>query len=248
MSPEKRESNQRARFQWYFIGASGALIALFTGYKWGAYAHRAQISEIATLQKTTDNLNQENNRLTRQLNVLGVELEVQRLAAQNAQDTIIEGLARENQLQEQLAFYQKVMAPELDQQGFVIDAFEVQATQSINTFRFELVLMQQDKIKHTLKGNISVTVHGAQNGSPEALPLLTLMPENTDPLTFGFKYFQVLHGQFTLPEGFVPERIQVNSEVFQFKKKRGDLEKVFEWNLQSAPVAERAGVSGEDNT
>ena len=47
-----------------------------------------------------------------------------------------------------------------------------------------------------------------------------------------------MEGEFILPEGFVPERIQVQAEVFQFRRKRGDLERTFDWQLDEMPITE----------
>jgi hypothetical protein len=42
----------------------------------------------------------------------------------------------------------------------------------------------------------------------------------------------VIEGQFELPADFQAETIQVSSEVYQFKRKRGDLEVTFDWILK----------------
>jgi hypothetical protein len=170
--------------------------------------------------------------LTKNLNILGVELEVQRLASQKAQTTIEEGMLEQAKLREELAFYQKVMAPELKQDGFVIEAFNVAKALSDNTYTFDLVLMQQDRIKTNIKGNVDDTLRGSQSGQVKELRLLDLMPQGSKPLVFSFKYFQVIEGQFELPADFQAETIQVSSEVYQFKRKRGDLEVTFDWILK----------------
>lgn len=214
------------------------VVVAFGGYRFGFTSRASYVQEMAMLKQTVANLNEENHKLTQQLNILRVELEVAQQAAKRSQGTITDGLKRERQLQEQLAFYQKVMAPELQQQGFVIDAFNVTQTLSDDRFRFELVLMQLDKIKHTIKGNIQVTLHGTVDGQPQQLALQPLMPEGTEPLVFSFKYFQVIEGEFVLPPGFTPERVDVASEVFQFRKKRGELTRSFVWQAQMTGTTE----------
>ena len=51
-------------------------------------------------------------------------------------------------------------------------------------------VLQQDKIKTVIKGNVDVIIRGSQAGQPAELRLLDLMPQGTKPLSFGFKYFQ----------------------------------------------------------
>jgi hypothetical protein len=114
----------------------------------------------------------------------------------------------------------------------VIEAFNVAKALSDNTYTFDLVLMQQDRIKTNIKGNVDVTLRGSQSGQVKELRLLDLMPQGSKPLVFSFKYFQVIEGQFELPADFQAETIQVSSEVYQFKRKRGDLEVTFDWILK----------------
>lgn len=219
-------------FKLYFLSTSALAIALYLGYILGNNVSEIQQKEINMLNQTVDNINNENNELTKKLNILGVELEVQKLASQQSQITIQEGMQREVGYREELAFYQKVMAPELKQDGFLIDAFNVSKALSENSYNFDLVLMQQDKIKTVIKGNVDVIIRGSQAGQPAELRLLDLMPQGTKPLSFGFKYFQVIEGQFALPERFQPESVHISSEVYQFKRKRGELSVSFDWQLQ----------------
>jgi hypothetical protein len=219
-------------FKIYLISLVALGIAVYLGYMLGNNLSQAQQAEIDTLNQTVENINIENNKLTKNLNILGVELEVQRLASQQAQSTIEEGMVEQARLREELAFYQKVMAPELKQDGFVIEAFNVAKALSDNTYTFDLVLMQQDKIKTNIKGNVDVTIRGSQSGQVKELRLLDLMPQGSKPLVFSFRYFQVIEGQFELPLGFAAESILVRSEVYQFKRKRGDLEVNFDWVLK----------------
>ncbi|GAB5381463.1 MAG: hypothetical protein Alis3KO_34170 [Aliiglaciecola sp.] len=225
-------------FKFYSLLILILAIASYSAFKYGNQHYAKQQNEIEMLQHTMSNLDAENQRLTQRLNVLGVELEVQRLAALNLQNSISEGLQRETQLQQEISFYQRVMAPELKQEGFVIEAFDIAPSVSERGFRYELVLMQQDKIKNVVKGTIEVTLIGSEQGKPKRYALPSLVEAESDPLTFSFKYFQVINGEFILPEGFAPEKIQVKAEVFQFRRKRGDLERTFDWQIEQMPIIE----------
>ena len=236
MTPEQLKKHYGA-FKFYALCLVVLGTASYLGFTFGNHQFEVQQKEISKLSKSIDSLSEENNKLTRNLNILGVELEVQRLANQQAQKDIEQGMAREAQLREQLSFYQKVMAPELKDQGFVIDAVEIETTLSANFYRFNLVLMQQSKTKAVVKGNLDVRISGSEQGQPKELRLLDLMEEGTEPLTFSFKYFQVIDGGFMLPENFEPEKITVHAEIFQFRKKRGDLSTSFEWRIGTREMA-----------
>ena len=226
------EIKQRfSAFQFYAVCILAVGLSVYLGVNLGNEQQAQHQQDIATLKQTLANLNQENNRLTKDLNVLGVELEVQRLAAQKAQQTIQQGMDREAELRQELNFYQKVMAPELKQESFVIDAFNIEPTLSEHFYRFDLVLMQQAKVKNVVKGNVDVVIKGSDQGKPKELRLLDLMEEGTTPLAFSFKYFQVLQGQFQLPATFQAEKVEIRTEIYQFRKKRGDLARTFDWQV-----------------
>jgi hypothetical protein len=48
-------------------------------------------------------------------------------------------------------------------------------------------------------------------------------------LIFSFKYLQAMAREFRLPEGFQPEQVSVHVDIFQFKRKEGQLTTVFDW-------------------
>jgi hypothetical protein len=192
--------------------------------------HDKQKWQISKHQQSIQNLKLENEQLTKNLNILGVELEVAILAQQRHFSGIEQALKRENTLRKDLAFYQQVMAPELNEQGFLIDGFYVEPALSADTYRYELALMQQKKTKRTLKGNVKVLLIGSENGKAKEYTLSSLLGQkNKKSLSFSFKYFQVLRGEITLPSGFQPEKVSVHATIFQFKRKKGELISVFDW-------------------
>jgi hypothetical protein len=203
---------------------------LYAGFFWGNANYELQQSTLSTHQKSIQNLKLENEQLTKNLNILGVELEVARLAQQQHFVEIGKYIDTQKELRTQLAFYQQVMAPELNEQGFLIDGFNLEPALSDNSFRFELVLMQQNKTKNIIKGNLKVTLIGSEAGKAKQYTIDSLLSDQEQKkLTFGFKYFQVIEGEIKLPEGFQPEQVSVHADIFQFKRKKGELTTLFEW-------------------
>lgn len=209
-----------------------AIIAasVYTGFFWGNAHYTQQQMLVSTHEKSIQNLKRENEKLTKNLNVLGVELEVARLTQQQHFVEIGKSIDVEKDLRTQLAFYQQVMAPELNEQGFLIEGFNLESALSDNSYRFELVLMQQNVTKNTLKGNLKVTLIGSENGQAKQYTIDSLLSDQEQKsLTFSFKYFQVIDGEIRLPEGFQPEQVSVHANIFQFKRKKGELTTVFDW-------------------
>ncbi|MEP4890152.1 MAG: DUF6776 family protein [Aliiglaciecola sp.] len=221
-------------FKFYSVLLILFICTAYFAFTYGNTHFESQNAKISTLEHTIENLSLDNQRLNKQLNILGVELEVQRLAVKKSQLTLEQGLAKEAKLKEEIKFYQRVMAPELEQDGFVIEAFEVKKSISERAYWFELVLMQQNKIKNVVKGSIDVTIIGSEDGEPKQYNLSDLVTKESSKLSYSFKYFQTIQGELILPKNFSAEKVLVKTQVFQFKRKRGELEKTFDWNIEKA--------------
>ncbi len=230
MIPDDIRSSWGA-FKFYCFCAVVIAASAYAGFLYGNKHLDEQNAKIAKLEQSVENLSADNERLTRRFNVMNVETEVQLLTSQKSQATIEEGLAREADLKQEIEFYKRIMAPELKEGGFLIEAFDVEKAVSDNAYRFQLVLMQQDKIKSVVKGNLNVELVGSKNGKPVRHQLKKLMSSDVKQLSFSFKYFQTVSGQLILPEDFIPEKVIVKAEVYQFQKKRGDLQREFNWQV-----------------
>ena len=205
---------------------------VYVGFFWGNAHFTQQKMTISTHEKSIQNLKLENEQLTKNLNILGVELEIAKLTQQQHFVEVGKSIDVEKDLRTQLGFYQQVMAPELNEQGFLIDGFNLQSALSDDSFRFELVLMQQNKTKNTLKGNLKVTLIGSEKGKAKQYSIDGLLSDQEQKsLAFGFKYFQVIEGEISLPEGFQPEQVSVHATIYQFRRKKGELTTVFDWEI-----------------
>lgn len=218
-------------FRYYFIILVALALAFYLGHLSAEFAEQQLRQEVVHLKHSRENLTVENNRLTRDLNILGVDLEVARLAAEQNRKQFQQQMEVEQELRQELSFYQKVMAPELEQDGFMIDSFNVEPTGSNGFFRYAMILMQQDKHRTTVKGSLEVTFVGSLDGKPKEIPLSTLMSDSSDELQFSFRYFEVINGELLLPSGFQPELIVVESRLKGKKWGRDFLKRTFDWRL-----------------
>jgi hypothetical protein len=227
--------NKLGAFQFYFLWVTSIVLVLYVGFRWGNQHYVQQQKNLTVQQTSIQNLKTENEKLVKNLNVLGVELEVATLTQKQHFVEMAQSIEREKALRTQVAFYQQVMAPELNEEGFLIDGFNLEPAISDDSYRFELVLMQQNKTKNTLKGTLEVILIGSENGSAKQYAIEPLLSNSEQKsLTFGFKYFQVIQGEIKLPKGFEPEQVSVHAEIFQFKRKKGDLTTVFDWVIANA--------------
>ncbi|TAM11812.1 MAG: hypothetical protein EPN72_08070 [Nevskiaceae bacterium] len=120
-------------------------------------------------------------------------------------------LQKENaNLREQLAFYRGIVTPEQASNGLRVYDFKVSPHGSAGRgYDFELLLVQSEHHSRTVQGTAQVKLSGLQGVVPKDYSLTNLMRPNTAPLSFSFKYFQELSGQFALPAGFRPVRVHV---------------------------------------
>ncbi len=185
------------------------VIALFSGYRMGNYYHGYQVQTLAQQKSRLDTLYQKLVEKSQRINTLEVELEVERMANQRSQKTLKLMEQEHFQVKKELAFYEKVMAPEKQANGLVIDGVNLTKTESPNHYRFQVVLVQQLLRKRYAKGFVELSLTGSLNGKPVNIPLTELSSLNKKDLSFSFQYFQIISGELTLPENFIAEKIEV---------------------------------------
>ncbi|GLX77895.1 hypothetical protein tinsulaeT_12350 [Thalassotalea insulae] len=183
------------------------VISLFSGYRIGNFFHGYQQQTIAQQQQRLENLYATQAEQVRRINTLEVELEVERLASQKSQKLLTEIEQQHFQVKKELAFYEKVMAPEKQADGLVIDNVVISPTTSLDHYRFQVVLVQQRVKKRYAKGYIELSLAGSLNEKPYKLALEKIANIKKEDLNFSFQYFQIIEGEFTLPENFKPEQL-----------------------------------------
>jgi hypothetical protein len=225
-----KELRGQLGFLRYYLAMIFVLACLFyAGHEYADKKNHLLLAKIDVMQSSIDNLTRENQVLNSELNVKKVELEVASIANEQAQLTYKEYMRREAELREQISFYQKVMAPELTQDGFVVESVEVISTASKNNYAISIMMLQRENIKSIIKGALKVKLQGSQNTVPIEYDVKELLDNQQDKMAFSFKYFQVLELRVTLPEGFIPEQIEIKTDVYKFKRKRGSYARTVQW-------------------
>ena len=125
--------------------------------------------------------------------------------------------------QEELGLFRKITGPDRIQ-GLGIHTLEVFALGE-GRWRWRLVLYQGD-FSRVAEGHYDLALHGHAAGEPVRHHLSALVEEEVAQ-TFSFYHFEVLGGEFRLPEAFTAERVEV--QVFPDGGKREDLIESFSW-------------------
>lgn len=221
---------QRLGFVQYYAVILGVLtIAFYLGYVTATWRDDGLNKQVKVMQQSLENLTLENQSLNTRINTMKIELDVALLANQQHQKSLQEAHSQQGMLKEQLGFYQRVMAPELSQQGFVVERIEVLPTTSANNYSVSLILLQHESIKDIVQGELDISVSGSLASTPVSYSLAQLQDEPKTKLEFSFKYFQVLSVAFTIPQGFEPQRFDISTDVYKNKRKMGQYNTSILW-------------------
>jgi len=206
-------------------------LCLYVGYRIGNYFHGYQEQIISKQKQRLDELYELHNESLKRIHTLEVELEVERLANEKAQQTI-KGMEEQHfSVKKELAFYQKVMAPEKQADGLIIDLVKLTPTESPNHFRFDVTLVQQTLKKRFATGYLELIVAGSQNNKRQKVNLSKDKQLTQKQLSFSLKYFQQIDGEFTLPSGFIPESLFVKAVLPKGRwQKHHELNQEFLWS------------------
>lgn len=209
------------------------ILCLFVGYRFGNFYHNFQSATLDKQKIRLEKLYKEQADQVARIHTLEVELAVEQLASQNAQATLKKMSAAHYQVKKELAFYEKVMAPEKGADGLVIDNIKITASQSPDHYNFQIILVQQQLKKRYAKGYVEFTIAGSLENKPSQLKLADISAVTRKDLSFSFKYFQVIEGSFTLPKNFVAEKVQLSAILTQSKwQKYQKLNKTLPWSVE----------------
>ena len=131
---------------------------------------------------------------------------------------------------EDLAFYQRVVAVD-EKEGLRVQDLQVARGADNGAYTLRLVLAQALRNDRRISGTLELELEGRQDGAPASLALTELTPDSLARMDFSFRYFQNLQSELRVPEGFVPERVNVTLNAKG--KKAKPVEQSFAWLLQS---------------
>lgn len=204
---------------------------LYSGYRLGNFYHSYQAQKIQKQSQQLDQLYKKISEQHNAIDMLEVEFNVEYLASEHSK-SFIKKLEQSNiELKTQLAFFEKIMAPENEINGIVLDDFKIIPTSSKQRFRFESMVIQQQKNKRYAKGYIDLVIEGSLNNKSTKLALSDISSFTEKELSFSFRYFQQITGEFIFPENFIPEQILVRVVLPKGKwQKFNQLNKNYTWS------------------
>lgn len=137
----------------------------------------------------------------------------------------------QQKIQEQrdaIEFYRGIMSPADGGRGLRVQALRLSKGGDDREYKVRLVLVQVMQHDRAVKGDVGFSLEGDQNGVATSYSLDQLVPADEDSAwPFSFRYFQAFDRNLVLPDGFVPERINV--EVRSRTKSISNIEQSFAW-------------------
>ena len=207
-------------------------LCLFTGYRLGNYYHNFQVATLEQQKQRLEELYQQQEESIARIHGLEVELTVEQLANKQSQVLLKSAAEKNVEVKKQLAFYEKVMAPEKQGEGLLVESIKIIATTKPHEYRFQVVLVQQQLKRRYSKGYIELLFTGQQDNESVKLKLIEVAELNKKDLKFSFQYFQVISGEFTLPANFSPEDILISAILTKSRwQKYSKKEKTVTWQV-----------------
>ncbi len=181
-------------------------------------AHREQVKDLEAQVA----------RLKEQIALLETHREIDRSAYDKVEASLA-GLQRKIQEQrEAIAFYRGIISPASGEHGLRVQDLQVTQGSSDREYHVSLVLVQVMQHDRNVKGDVAFSVEGAQDGTAATYTLEQLVPEDEDSdWPFSFRYFQTFERNVILPDGFTPEK--VNIEVRSRTRSVASIEQSFVW-------------------
>jgi len=217
MNPSSLVIKQQKSRLWY-ISTGISLLLLFIGaFVVGRYLALADLNTtkaalVSSQQKLIETQLQLNNA-TENLVMQKQSSQVDNLSNKELVNSVKSMQQTQKELEEELIFYRKIMAPEMEKEGLTIDSLKISRTDKNNEYHFKTSLIQAGKQSQFIKGRINLKLIGTLNGTAKEYDFRELGTFNTKHFQFQFKYFQNIEGIINLPEGFEVQKISANAQT-----------------------------------
>lgn len=208
------------------------LISAVAGFAIGNFwVDREVRLAISAHQKLTDERNALEGDLShsrQQMAILQRGSEIDRMAVQNNQKRIAELRQDLGEAREKLEFYQRIVSPELIDDGLYVQDFRFVGKSETNGRQYRFTLSKGIRAKRFVEGRLLFTLEGSKDGELENIEISRLNPQSEKPIRFKFRYFQTFSGELNWPVSFIPKRLVLT--VKPSSKGYEAVEKSWDWS------------------
>lgn len=195
-----------------------AVLVLVATYYYAQHQTSSELlapDEAKSLRSQLERLNQEVSESKRELAKYQLNAEVDRQAGEEMRKRILELREEKAALQRDIEVYRILTSKKsTNPMGISFGIFSVTALPD-NKHQFKLVVQKLAENEEDFAGQLRIDVIGQRDGKETVLSLHTLavnkagaevLPES---IPLNFKFFQNVETEIVLPDGFVPDRIDL---------------------------------------
>ena len=229
------------RLQWW-LGLAVAVVfilsiqaAYWFGQGGAAQGHEQAIANLKSVSTELDHSRKAEQELRREIEKARLGTDIDRQSLEEIRRELLELKSEMAALDEENQFYRNLMAPAGNKRGLNFGAVEIADTDRARTYRYKVVMQQLATQHELLKGTLNFHIVGRQSGAIKVLALHEVSKDvDSTNIKLRFKYFQNIEGQLMLPEGFEPERIEL--EARSTGQNATTIDKRFAWLVQESTV------------
>ncbi len=213
--------------------ALGAYLAFELGRIQAGYNVADALAGEAAYRQQIADLEGEITALEEQVALLQTHRDIDRSAYRDVEASLGELQRKIQEQRDAIEFYRGIISPADGGRGLRVQDLKLVKAGNEGLYNLRLVLVQVKQHDRSVKGEVEFSLEGAQDGVARTYTLEELLPDNEDSnWPFSFRYFQDFDRQLRLPDGFRPERI--NIEVKSRTKSVASVKQSYLWQTSQS--------------
>ena len=206
----------------------GAYLVFEFGRIQGGYNLVDAVEERRQFEEVIAGLEGEIVALNEEITLLETHRDIESEAYKNVESSLTDLQAKIQEQRDALAFYRGIVSPADGNSGLRVQDLKFVRGKEERAYSVRLVLVQAMKHDRKVSGDVVLTIEGDQDGVETTYSYPELKPEEGEGTwAFSFRYFQDFERPVVLPDGFTPERINV--EVVSKTRSIDSIEESFSW-------------------
>ena len=190
-------------------------LAFFVG-RWSAQQSVAGVTkQLSQLSKSRDS---QLRSMEEQTDIRLKECSIIQAGSERLQEDNLELLASLALLEDRMAFLKRLATPQASVNSLAIEQFELLPAKLPNRVRYRLLVTRANAAGSATNASVSATASAGARVVNLELPA----PR------FQFRYYQQFSGEWTLPAGFIPERIDI-----RVRSANDAISRRYKWEIQS---------------
>ena len=195
--------------------------------------YQAAIEQAGRLSAKNSQLEQESKTLKERITQLERKLQIDQVAYEKLTSTLNNSSEYISELRADLDFYQSIISPEDNQPGVKVHDLKINESPEGEEYNYKLTLVQALNHESLVRGEVNMALSAIRKDVPVTIEFAEL---GVPPGKLKFRYFQILTGQFNLPDGVTPQSIEVNLDVKSNNRKSHNEDRVFIWRTGKGTI------------